>query len=271
MSDKADVNGGFDAIALQFDGPVATITLNRPDKLNAFTIEMTRELAEAMRMAAGSAAVRCIVLTGAGRAFCAGADMGVLNDLVARHDRARGTALVDGSREVYKVMREAPQPVLCALNGPAAGGGANLALACDLRIAADTASIGQVFAKIGLHPDWGGTFFLPRLVGTARALELFLDAEMVPAARLEQLGLVNRVVPATTLMDEALAWARKIAALPPKAVTLAKRAVYRSESAGLDDMLTYELDAQLACFETADFAEGLAAFRAKRQPAFTGR
>jgi 2-(1,2-epoxy-1,2-dihydrophenyl)acetyl-CoA isomerase len=168
-------------------------------------------------------------------------------------------------------MRAAPQPVLCALNGVAAGGGANLALACDLRIAGNDARLGQVFAKIGLHPDWGATYFLPRLVGTARAMELFLDAELVPAERLLALGLVNRVVPAERLQEEARAWAGRIAAAPPLAVARMKQAVYRSERASLDEMLTYELDAQLACFESGDFTEGLEAFRAKRAPHFTGR
>ncbi len=264
-------DGAFASIAVSFEGPVATITLNRPDRLNAFTVDMTCELADALRMVSGTAAVRCIVLTGAGRAFCAGADLAVLDDVRARHDRAMGQALVDGTRAVYRLMRAAPQPVLCALNGVAAGGGANLALACDLRIAGDDARLGQVFAKIGLHPDWGGTYFLPRLVGTARAMELFLDAELVAADRLLALGLVNRVVPAARLREEALAWARRIAAAPPVAVARMKQAVYASQTATLDQMLTVELDAQLACFETQDFTEGLEAFRAKRPPHFTGR
>lgn len=264
-------DGGYAAIAVEFDGPVAIVTLNRPDQLNAFTVEMTRELADAMRMVSGTAAVRCIILTGAGRAFCAGADLAVLEDVRARHDLRLGAQLVDGCRAVYAVMRAAPQPVLCALNGVAAGGGANLALACDLRIAGDTARIGQVFAKIGLHPDWGGTWFLPRLVGTARAMELFLDADLVDAPRLLALGLVNRVVAAGALMDEARAWARRIAAAPPLAVRRMKAAVYASERASLEAMLTMELEAQLACFESQDAEEGLAAFRAKRTPNFTGR
>jgi 2-(1,2-epoxy-1,2-dihydrophenyl)acetyl-CoA isomerase len=178
---------------------------------------------------------------------------------------------VDGCRAVYKVLREAPQPVLCALNGAAAGGGANLALACDLRLAADTASLGQVFTRIGLHPDWGGTYFLPRLVGPARALELFLSAEMVGAERLLALGLVNAVVPAERLAAETLTWARRIAAGPPQAVRRIKQNVYASAAATLDAMLDAELEAQLACFATDDFREGLAAFLAKREPHFTGR
>ena len=263
--------GAFTAIAVDFDGPVGTITLNRPDKLNAFTVEMVDELLDALRMVSGSTAVRCIVLTGAGRAFCAGADVGVLKDVRERGDAALGRRLVDGSRAIHHAIREAGQIVLCALNGVAAGGGANLALGCDLRIAADTAKIGQVFARLGLHPDWGGTYFVPRLVGAARALELFLSAELVGAPRLLELGLVNRVVPQDALASEARAWARQIAAAPPVAVRLMKRNVYRSERASLDEMLDAELEAQLACFGTADFREGLAAFFGKREPQFTGR
>jgi len=250
---------------------VGTITLNRPDKMNALTVEMCGELADALSALSADATVRCIVLTGAGKAFCAGADIGLLKDLHERQDQGMGARLVDGCREIYHLMRAAPQPVLCALNGVAAGGGANLALACDLRIAADSARIGQVFAKLGLHPDWGGTYFLPRLVGPAKALELFLSAELVDAARLLELGLVNRVVPAAELADAARAWAGQIASAPPQAVRRAKQAVYRSESSSLDEMLTYELDAQLACFATQDFSEGLAAFLGKREPRFTGR
>ena len=174
----------------------ATITLNRPDKLNAFTVEMVRELSDALTMLGRAEAVRAIVLTGAGRAFCAGADVGLLRELIERQDEPRGRALVDGMRQVAHAIREAPQPVLCSVNGVAAGGGANLVLACDLRIAADTAQIGQVFMKIGLHPDWGGAYFLPRLVGASKALELFIGAEMVGAAEALRLGLVNRVAPA---------------------------------------------------------------------------
>src|SRR5437899_307505 len=150
---------------------------------------MVDELADALTMVSGSATVRCIVLTGAGRAFCAGADLGLLKEIRERSDEAMGRRIVDGARTIHRLMRAAPQPVLCALNGTAAGGGANLALGADLRIAADDATIGQVFARIGLHPDWGATWFVPRLVGTARAIELFLAAERVSAARLLELGL----------------------------------------------------------------------------------
>jgi 2-(1,2-epoxy-1,2-dihydrophenyl)acetyl-CoA isomerase len=253
------------------DGHVATVTLNRPDKLNALTVELMRELTSVMSEVVHDPGVRCVVLTGAGRAFCAGADLAALQELMDSRDRAAGARLVDGCRELYRVLRAARQPVLCALNGAAAGGGANLALACDLRIAADTASIGQVFAKLGLHPDYGGSYFLPRLVGPAKAMEIFLDAEMIAAPRLLQLGIVNRVVPAAELVQAASEWAGRIAAGPPLAIARMKQSVYESEKTSLDGMLTRELEAQLECFVSQDFTEGLAAFRAKRAPSFTGR
>lgn len=261
----------YTQVAVEVDGAVGTITLNRPDKLNAFTVEMVQELKDALTMLSGSSAVRVIVLTGAGRAFCAGADVGLLRQLIEQFDEATGSRLVDGMRGVSAIMREAPQPVLASLNGVAAGGGVNLALGCDLRIAADTAQIGQVFTKIGLHPDWGGTFFLPRLVGPAKALELLIGAEMVGAAEAERLGIVNRVVPGAQLAEATRAWARQIAQAPPLAVRRLKQAVYRSERATLDEMLDYELDAQLECFRSADGKEGIAAFFEKRPPHFTGR
>ncbi len=260
----------YSQIAVEIDGAVGTITLNRPDKLNAFTIEMVEELKESLSALSGSRAVRAIVVTGAGRAFCAGADVGLLRRLIETGDEASGRRLVDGMRGVSAIMREAPQPVIASLNGVAAGGGANLALGCDLRIAADTAQMGQVFMKIGLHPDWGGTFFLPRLVGPAKALELLLGADMVGAAECARLGLVNRVVPADQLAAATRAWAEAVAAAPPLAVRRAKAAVYRSERATLEEMLDVELDAQLACFGSADGKEGIAAFFEKRPPHFTG-
>jgi 2-(1,2-epoxy-1,2-dihydrophenyl)acetyl-CoA isomerase len=259
------------AILVARDGAVATVTLNRPAQLNAFIPGMVDELVAALAGAFAAPEVRCVVLTGAGRAFCAGADTHVLRDIATRGDAALGRRLVDGSRRVHHLIREAAQPVLCALNGVAAGGGANLALGCDLRLAGQSARIGQVFARLGLHPDWGGSYFLPRMVGTARALELFLSAELVEAPRLLELGLVNRVVPDDQLMAEAQAWARRIADAPPAAVALVKRSVYRAASASLDEMLDAELEAQLALFAGEDFHEGLAAFFEKRQPKFTGR
>jgi 2-(1,2-epoxy-1,2-dihydrophenyl)acetyl-CoA isomerase len=221
---------------------IATITLNRPEKLNALTRPLCDELIAALRATSTDRNVRAVVITGAGRAFCAGADLTILG--------SDGDALVRGGKEIALLIRSTPQPVIAAVNGAAAGGGANLALACDYRVAADSATIGQVFAKLGLGPDWGGSFFLPRLVGTARALELLWSARMVPAAEAHTLGLFDRLVPADRLETEvrtlALAWA----SFPPLALRRAKEAIYKSLDATLPEMLDFEVALQHELFAT---------------------
>jgi 2-(1,2-epoxy-1,2-dihydrophenyl)acetyl-CoA isomerase len=221
---------------------VATLTLNRPEKLNALTRPLCEELIAALRTASHDANIRAIVLTGAGRAFCAGADLTVLE--------SDGNALVAAGREIALLIRAAPQPVLAAVNGAAAGGGANLALACDYRIATDTATIGQVFAKLGLGPDWGGSYFLPRLVGTARALELLWSARMVSAPEAHDLGLFDRLVPADRLETEVRALALAWASFPSLALRRAKEAIYRSFDATLPEMLDFEVAMQHELFAT---------------------
>ena len=261
----------YEFVLLDVADGIARITLNRPEKLNAFAGTMRQEIADAIRTSAADRAVRVLVITGAGRAFCAGADIAYMQDLLARNDTTAFGELVEAGREVVTVIRETAKPVIAALNGPAAGGGANLALSCDLRLASDRASIGQTFNRIGLHPDWGGTFFLPRLVGTSRALELVFGADMISADEAYRIGLVNRVVPHDDLARETDALALRLAARPPLALALAKRAIYASERHKLDEMLTVELRNQLACFQSEDAREGLAAFLDKRDPVFRGR
>ena len=199
---------------------IGTITLNRPDKLNAFAGTMRQELASAVRMMADSDEVRVMVITGAGRAFCAGADIGYMKRLMEANDTEAFTALVEAGREVVTTVRATRKPVIASVNGAAAGGGANLALACDMRIASDRASIGQTFNRIGLHPDWGGTYFLPRLVGPAKALELIFSGEMVPADEALRIGLFNRVVPAEQLEAATAEIAEMFVAKPPIAVAV---------------------------------------------------
>jgi 2-(1,2-epoxy-1,2-dihydrophenyl)acetyl-CoA isomerase len=180
-------------------------------------------------------------------------------------------ALVEAGRRVVMTMRESAKPVIGSINGVAAGGGANLALACDVRIASDRARLGQTFNRIGLHPDWGGTYFLPRLVGPAKALELFWTADIIDAEECLRLGLFNRVVPHERLEEQTMELARMLAAKPALALSLAKRAVYRSMRHTLPEMLDYELEAQLRCFESGDAAEGITAFVEKRAPVFGER
>src|SRR5256885_10335261 len=183
----AGLMAAYDSVLIEIAGGVGTVTLNRPEKLNAFDGPMCRELTEALRMLAGSEVVRVIVVTGSGRAFCAGADLSVLG--------ADGSSLVAAGKDVALTLRAAPQPVLAAVNGPAAGGGAHPAPPGGYRIAPDPAAIGQVFHKLGLVPDWGGSFFLPRLVGTSRALELVWSARMVPGGEALAKGLFDDLIP----------------------------------------------------------------------------
>ena len=250
------------------DRGIGTLTLNRPEKLNAFAGEMRREVAEALDELEADAAVRVIVITGAGRAFCAGADVGYMAELIERQDTSAMAALVEAGRRVVMTIRRSAKPVIGALNGVAAGGGANLALACDIRIASDRAVIAQSFNRIGLHPDWGGTYFLPRLVGPAKSLELMWEALPISADECLRLGLVNRVVPHELLDDTVMAFAAMLATKPALSIALTKRAVYESLDRSLPEMLDYELEAQLRCFRTRDASEGIRAFVGKRAPVF---
>jgi len=234
----------YERVLVEIAAGIGSVTLNRPEKLNAFDRAMCDELLEALRLLSGSEGVRVITITGAGRAFCAGADLGVLG--------SEGPALVAVGKDVALALRAAPQPVLAVVNGAAAGGGANLALACDYRIASEQASIGQVFHKLGLVPDWGGTFFLPRLVGTSKALELVWSARMVPAAEALDLGLFDRAVPHARLASEARALAEVWAGQPPSAVRRAKAALYGSDTAALEAKLDLEITHQNELFATPD-------------------
>jgi 2-(1,2-epoxy-1,2-dihydrophenyl)acetyl-CoA isomerase len=236
---------------------IATVTLNRPEKLNALNVELCEGLIAALRtLTTAPHDARVLILTGAGRAFCAGGDLTVLAD--------NGSPLVAAGKEIALLLRAAPQPVIAAVNGVAAGGGANLALACDYRIAAEGAAIGEVFAGLGLGPDWGGSYFLPRLVGPAQALELLWSARMVPAREAHELGLFNRLVPADRLMAEALALASVWAGFPPLALRRAKEIIYRSEYASLAEMLDAEIMVQHELFATPEARTRIGASLATR-------
>jgi 2-(1,2-epoxy-1,2-dihydrophenyl)acetyl-CoA isomerase len=240
----------YDRVLVEIANAIATVTLNRPEKLNALDRALCDELREALALLSGSDGVRVIVLTGAGRAFCAGADLDVLE--------ADGPALVAAGKDIALAIRAAPQPVLAAVNGPAAGGGANLALACDYRIASDQATIGQVFHKLGLVPDWGGAYFLPRLVGPSRALELVWSARIVPAAEALALGLFDRVVPHSELAAAARSLAEQWAGQYAGAVRRAKQAVYESEGSSLSSILDLEIAQQNELFATPEVRQRIA-------------
>ena len=253
----------------QRDG-VLSLTLNRPDVLNSFNAQMARELQDALASAAADTTIRAVLLTGAGRGFCAGQDLaealpkeGVMPDL-GNFVRTTWNPIIRGIRNLEK-------PVVCAVNGTAAGAGANLAFACDIVFAADTASFIQSFAKIGVIPDSGGTFILPRLVGLQRATALTMLAEKLPAQQAMEWGLIYKVVPAETLLTEALACAQHLATQPTRALGIIKRAFNHSLGVSLDAALDAEETLQREAGRTADYAEGVTAFMEKRAPRFTGQ
>ena len=249
---------------------VATITLNRPDKLNAFVGHMRRDLAEALEHAGSDRGTRVVIITGAGRAFCAGGDIAFMAELMQRRDAEEFSRILGAGRRVILAIRQMTKPVIASINGAASGAGCNLALACDLRIAANTATFSQSFAKVGLHPDWGGTYFLPRLVTPNKACEMFFLGESIDAAEAARLGIVNQVVAPEELESTTMQLAQRLRAAPPIALAAAKHAVYMSQAAELDEMLRYETEAQLRCFESDDGHEGIHAFLEKREPKFTG-
>jgi 2-(1,2-epoxy-1,2-dihydrophenyl)acetyl-CoA isomerase len=249
---------------------ITTITLCRPERLNAFIGHMRRDLAEALEHAGSDRSTRVVVITGAGRAFCAGGDIAFMAELMQRRDSEEFSRILGAGRRVILAIRQMTKPVIASINGPASGAGCNLALACDLRIAANTATFSQSFAKVGLHPDWGGTYFLPRLVTPNKACELFFLGETIDAAEAMRLGILNQVVAPEGLESATLELAARLRAAPPIALAAAKHAVYMSQASELEEMLRYETEAQLRCFDSDDGHEGVRAFLEKREPRFTG-
>ena len=246
-----------------------TLTLNRPDKLNAFVAEMHGLLREAITQAEEDASIRALLVTGAGRGFCAGQDLSErdMND----PNLDLGGGLEANYNPFIRRLRALPKPVIAAVNGVAAGAGANFALACDLVLAARSASFLQAFAKIALVPDCGGTYFLPRLVGLQRAMGMALLAERVSAEDAERWGLIWKCVDDAQLMDEANALARALAAGPTHTYGMIKKALYASSGNTLEQQLDLERDFQREVGRHGDYREGVAAFLEKRKPAFTGR
>ena len=246
---------------------IVTLTLDRPEALNALTAALKRDLLVALRRIGRDRSVRAVVLTGAGRAFCAGQD---LKERLAPDAPPLSVVLRDEYNPIISAMRSLDQPIVGAINGVAAGAGASLALACDVRVAAEDASFALAFGRIGLVPDSGATWFLPRLVGPAKAAELALVGTPLSAADAERFGLVAKVVPAEALAGEARAIATRLAGLAPIALAQTKRALERSWSLDLDAALEEEAWRQGIAGATADHAEGIAAFVEKRPPVFRG-
>jgi 2-(1,2-epoxy-1,2-dihydrophenyl)acetyl-CoA isomerase len=258
-------------ILLEIKAGVATLTLNRPDKLNSFTTEMHREVREAVRTVAADATVRCLLLTGAGRGFCAGQD---LSDRAVAPGAERpdlGESLDKFYNPLIQALRALEKPVVCAVNGVAAGAGANIAFAADIVLAARSASFVQAFCKIGLVPDSGGTWTLPRLVGMARATALAMLGDKVSAEQAEAWGMIWKCVDDTRLMETAEGLARHLASQPTRGLALIKRAIQASATNTLDQQLDLERDLQRLAGRTQDYREGVAAFIEKRAPRFEGR
>jgi 2-(1,2-epoxy-1,2-dihydrophenyl)acetyl-CoA isomerase len=256
----------YDNIIVTNEAGIATVTLNRPEKLNAFAGHMRRDLADALEHAASDRSVRVVIITGAGRGFCAGADVAYMAELMERQDVDEFARLLGAGRRVLTTIREMMKPVIASINGPAYGAGFNLALACDLRIASASATFSQSFVKVGLHPDWGGTYFLPRVVPTNLACEMFFLGDAINAERAAQLWLVNRVVPDAELATETLKLAERLGEAPFKSIAAAKHAVYMSEGSSLERMIQYETEAQLQCFQSPEARERVKAFIEKREP-----
>ncbi|HEX2199206.1 MAG TPA: 2-(1,2-epoxy-1,2-dihydrophenyl)acetyl-CoA isomerase PaaG [Burkholderiales bacterium] len=259
------------SVLTSLDAGVLSITLNRPEKLNSFIPEMHKLLREAFERAADEAQIRAVLLTGAGRGFCAGQDL-------SERDVSPGAAPIDlavslGSNynPLVRRMRELPKPIVCAVNGVAAGAGANIAFACDLVIAARSASFVQSFSRLGLVPDSGGTWFLPRLAGSARAMGLALLGETISAEHAEQWGLIWKVVEDNELTQKSLEIAQALAAGPTRGYGLVKKALNASWGNSLDAQLDLERDLQREAGLTQDYREGVAAFMQKRKPEYKGK
>jgi 2-(1,2-epoxy-1,2-dihydrophenyl)acetyl-CoA isomerase len=259
----------YETILFDTTDAVATITLNRPAKLNAFNDRMIAETTDAFKQCGREAAVRCVVITGAGRGFSSGQDLG---DFQERGESVSiGEHLRHGYHKLVRQMVALEKPIIAAVNGIAAGAGCGVALAADLRIASDEASFMLAFSRIGLIPDTGTNWFLPRLIGYARAYEMAITAAKVPAVRALEWGMVNRVVPGEQLPEIARATALTLAAGPTLAYGLTKRAMNRGLTQDLDAALEYEAHLQEIAGRSADSREGVSAFIEKREPLFSGR
>jgi 2-(1,2-epoxy-1,2-dihydrophenyl)acetyl-CoA isomerase len=261
----------YSTIDLRIAAGVATIALNRPDKLNSFNEQMHTELREALTSARDDEAVRCLLLTGRGRGFCAGQDLG---DRAVGPDSAPpdlGATLDRNWNPLARALRTMPKPIVCAVNGVAAGAGASIALACDLVLAARGAKFVQAFCKIGLLPDSGGTWILPRLVGSARAAGLAMLGDALSAEQAAQWGLIWKCVDDNRLVEESEALARHLATQPTKGLAAIKHALLAAATNTFDEQLDLERDSQRELGRSTDYREGVSAFLAKRTPVFKGR
>ena len=258
-----------ETVLFERDGGIAKVTLNRPDKLNSFNIEMHEELREVLNAVEADQDLRVLMLTGAGRGFCAGQDLA--DRAVSAGEIDLGTSIENYYAPLVRRLRRLPLPVIAGVNGVAAGAGANLAFACDIVIAAKSASFIESFCKLGLIPDTGGTYFLPRLVGTARAMGMALLGEKISAQQAADWGLIWKCVDDAEFQETVNKMAMQFAAAPTLGLARIKQAIYSSGHRSLDEQLDFERDTMRELGRSADFREGVAAFLEKRQPKFTGR
>ena len=263
---------GFETVTYELNQSVATVMMNRPDALNALSLQLTRDLAAAFRQAIADNA-RAVILTGKGRAFCSGGDLREMQSMWEREGRIEAFLEdpLGALHEVIRLIRETPVPFVAAVNGVCAGAGVNFALACDIVVAAEDASFREAFVRIGLSPDCGGTFFLPRAVGEKIAAELFMTGDAVTAERALRIGMINTVVPANDLAAEAGKLAAKLAAGPTGSIGRIKRMLNATFSNDLSAQLALEHECQIESGKSEDFKEGVAAFFEKRSPKFTGK
>lgn len=267
----------YKEITFETDQNIATITLNRPESLNLLTMEMMGEVIDAVKVAEADEGVRVVVLTGAGRAFSAGANLNVMAERIEARKRGEGHEIdrpyfgrkfVD---QIPWVFRNLTKPIIAAINGPAAGGGLTLALGCDIRIASENAKFSAAFVRVGLIPELGSTYNWTRIVGIAKACELVFTGKAIGAKEAEAMGLVNQVVPHDALMSTTVEMARAIAETAPIAVSLAKRLLYQGLDSDLPTQLQAETFGMGYCYQTQDHEEGVRAFLSKRKPVFKGK
>jgi enoyl-CoA hydratase len=265
--------GRYETVLIEKEDWIGSIIMNRPERLNAMNVTMLLELVEAFRQVDADPEVRVIILTGAGDAFSSGAD---LRDSAAAAGAKEEGALGRHRRlaaigAVPLAMRDVAKPILACINGAAAGGGMTISLHCDVRIASEKARFGAVFARVGVIPEFGSTYMLPRIVGIAKACELVFTARIIGAAEAKEIGLVDHLVPADRLKEVTKEMATTIAGLPPLGVQMAKRGLYQGLTEDIRTQMRFERMALDACFESADHAEAVRAFLEKRQPQFEGR
>jgi len=247
---------------------IATLTLNRPDKLNAINKDLAVALNESLGRLTTDKSIYVVIITGAGRAFCSGGDLGVIAEGRKNNDTTELEPLLRAGMHAVLKIRSMAQPVIAMVNGPAAGAGMNIALAADLRVASESATFGQNFIKVGLFPDYGGTYFLPQLVGYSKAAEMFYTGDMIDARTALELRIVNRVAPDAQLETETMKLARKIAEAPSVSIRAMKNALFGSRKLELEKALDDEVEQQLKCFKSPDCREGINAFLEKRKPNF---